>query len=67
MLLQSLNAILLLLENDLSEDREDIVESMLARLAEYYAESVFPIFPWPDPSSNPENRGGAWTPWLDEE
>ena len=56
-------------ENDLSEDREDIVESMLTRLAEIYGggEFVFPTFPWPDPSSNPGNRGGAWTPWLDEE
>ena len=54
-------------ENDLSAEREDIVESMLARLAEYYAEAADPTYPWPDPSSNPTNRGGAWTPWLDDE
>ena len=54
-----------ILENDLSAENEDIVEDMLLRLAEYQAASVFPRFPFPDPSSNPQNRGGAWTPWLD--
>ncbi len=46
---------------------EEQVLSMLERLAYWYAESEFPRFPFPDPSSNPQNRGGAWTPWRDDE
>ncbi len=54
-------------EHDLSEQRQDIVEIMLRRLGEIYnsAEFVPPRFPFPDPSSNPNRRGGAWTPWMD--
>ncbi|KAG7525353.1 arylsulfatase I-like [Solea senegalensis] len=49
---------------DLAEQRPDVVQRLLARLA-YYNQTAVPVyFPPDDPRANPSNHGGAWVPWV---
>ncbi|CAH1786463.1 unnamed protein product [Owenia fusiformis] len=49
--------------HDLSDDRPDIVDALLKRLAAYDASAVPCRYPKDDPKANPELHGGAWVPW----
>ncbi|XP_039999253.1 arylsulfatase I-like [Xiphias gladius] len=52
---------------DLADQRPDVVQRLLARLA-YYNQTAVPVyFPPDDPRANPSQHGGAWVPWVDEE
>ncbi|XP_030067851.1 arylsulfatase I [Microcaecilia unicolor] len=52
---------------DLSEQRPDVVRSLLKRLV-YYNRTAIPVrYPAEDPRGNPEFNGGAWGPWASEE
>uniref|UniRef100_A0A665XE97 Sulfatase N-terminal domain-containing protein n=1 Tax=Echeneis naucrates TaxID=173247 RepID=A0A665XE97_ECHNA len=52
---------------DLSDQRPDVVQRLLARLA-YYNQTAVPVyFPPDDPRANPGEHGGAWVPWVDED
>ncbi|KAM8728427.1 arylsulfatase I-like isoform 2-T2 [Acanthopagrus schlegelii] len=52
---------------DLSDQRPDVVQQLLARLA-YYNQTAVPVyFPPDDPRANPSQHDGAWVPWVDEE
>lgn len=52
---------------DLADQRPDVVQRLLARLA-YYNQTAVPVyFPPDDPRANPSEHGGAWVPWVDEE
>ncbi|KAM4605458.1 arylsulfatase I-like isoform 2-T3 [Polymixia lowei] len=52
---------------DLADQRPDVVQRLLARLA-YYNQSAVPVyFPPDDPLANPDRHGGAWVPWVGEE
>ncbi|XP_035525877.1 arylsulfatase I-like isoform X1 [Morone saxatilis] len=52
---------------DLTDQRPDVVQQLLARLA-YYNQTAVPVyFPPDDPRANPSQNGGAWVPWVDEE
>ncbi|KAM3603671.1 uncharacterized protein V6R79_000410 [Siganus canaliculatus] len=52
---------------DLSEQRPEVVQQLLARLAYYNQTAVQVYFPPDDPRANPIRHGGAWVPWVDEE
>lgn len=52
---------------DLADQRPDVVQQLLARLA-YYNQTAVPVyFPPDDPRAEPSRHGGAWVPWVDEE
>nr|XP_057925340.1 arylsulfatase I-like [Doryrhamphus excisus] len=52
---------------DLAEQRPDVVQQLLSRLA-YYNRTAVPVyFPPDDPSAHPGLHGGAWVPWVEEE
>lgn len=52
--------------HDLADQRPDVVQQLLARLA-YYNQTAVPVyFPPDDPRANPSRNGGAWVPWVDE-
>ncbi|XP_070701215.1 arylsulfatase I-like [Pempheris klunzingeri] len=52
---------------DLADQRPDVVQQLLARLA-YYNQTAVPVyFPPDDPRADPSGHGGAWVPWVDEE
>lgn len=52
---------------DLADQRPDVVQQLLARLA-YYNQTAVPVyFPPDDPRANPDQHGGAWMPWVDED
>ncbi|KAM6919192.1 arylsulfatase I-like [Xenentodon cancila] len=52
---------------DLADQRPDVVQQLLARLA-YYNQTAVPVyFPPDDPRANPERHGGAWIPWVAED
>lgn len=52
---------------DLADQRPDVVQQLLARLA-YYNQTAVPVyFPPDDPRADPSRRGGAWMPWVEEE
>lgn len=52
--------------HDLADQRPDVVQQLLARLA-YYNQTAVPVyFPPDDPRANPSHHGGAWVPWVDE-
>ncbi|XP_015239191.1 PREDICTED: arylsulfatase I-like isoform X1 [Cyprinodon variegatus] len=52
---------------DLADQRPDVVQQLLARLA-YYNQTAVPVyFPPDDPRANPSRHGEAWVPWADEE
>ncbi|XP_071348435.1 arylsulfatase I-like [Trachinotus anak] len=52
---------------DLSDQRPDVVQQLLARLV-YYNQTAVPVyFPPDDPRANPSEHGGAWVPWVDED
>ena len=50
---------------DLTDQRPDIVEFMLQRLAFYNSTAVDCIYPPEDPLSNPKLHGGFWGPWVE--
>ncbi|TMS09366.1 Arylsulfatase I [Larimichthys crocea] len=52
---------------DLSDQRPDVVQQLLARLVHYNQTAVQVYFPPDDPRANPDQHGGAWVPWVDEE
>ncbi|KAF7651656.1 hypothetical protein LDENG_00107590 [Lucifuga dentata] len=50
---------------DLADQRPDVVQRLLARLA-YYNQTAVPVyFPPDDPQADPNRHGGAWVPWVD--
>ncbi|KAK7474508.1 hypothetical protein BaRGS_00034262, partial [Batillaria attramentaria] len=49
--------------HDLSTSEPEVVKQLLQRLAYYNSTAVAPIFPKPDPKSNPKRHGGVWGPW----
>ncbi|XP_072220462.1 arylsulfatase I-like [Leuresthes tenuis] len=52
---------------DLAEQRPDVVQQLLARLA-YYNQTAVPVyFPPDDPRADPSRHGGAWVPWVGED
>ncbi|XP_021175602.2 arylsulfatase I isoform X1 [Fundulus heteroclitus] len=52
---------------DLADQRPDVVQQLLARLA-YYNQTAVPVyFPPDDPRANPSRHGEAWVPWADQE
>uniref|UniRef100_A0A3Q4BA01 Sulfatase N-terminal domain-containing protein n=1 Tax=Mola mola TaxID=94237 RepID=A0A3Q4BA01_MOLML len=52
---------------DLADQRADVVQQLLTRLA-YYNRTAVPVyFPPDDPRADPNQHGGAWVPWVDEE
>ncbi|XP_070774969.1 arylsulfatase I-like isoform X4 [Enoplosus armatus] len=52
---------------DLADQRPDVVQQLMARLA-YYNQTAVPVyFPPDDPRANPSRHSGAWVPWVDEE
>ncbi|XP_034468516.1 arylsulfatase I-like [Hippoglossus hippoglossus] len=52
---------------DVADQRPDVVQQLLARLA-YYNQTAVPVyFPPDDPRANPSQHGGAWVPWVDED
>ncbi|XP_056148998.1 arylsulfatase I-like [Lampris incognitus] len=52
---------------DLADQRPDVVQRLLARLA-YHNRTAVPVhFPPDDPRANPDRHGGAWVPWVGEE
>ncbi|XP_047225334.1 arylsulfatase I-like isoform X2 [Girardinichthys multiradiatus] len=52
---------------DLADQRLDVVQQLLARLA-YYNQTAVPVyFPPDDPRANPSRHGETWVPWADEE
>ncbi|XP_040911133.1 arylsulfatase I-like [Toxotes jaculatrix] len=53
--------------HDLADQRPDVVQQLLARLAYYNQTAVSVYFPPDDPRANPNKHGGAWVPWVDEE
>ncbi|XP_070829769.1 arylsulfatase I-like [Chaetodon trifascialis] len=52
---------------DLADQRPDVVQQLLARLAYYNQTAVQVYFPPDDPRANPSRHGGAWVPWVDED
>ncbi|XP_041804621.1 arylsulfatase I-like [Chelmon rostratus] len=52
---------------DLADRRPDVVQRLLARLADYNETAVQVYFPPDDPRANPSRHGGAWVPWVEEE
>eukprot|EP00058_Branchiostoma_floridae_P019574 XP_002605064.1 hypothetical protein BRAFLDRAFT_124136 [Branchiostoma floridae] len=48
--------------HNLADSMPDKLREMQAKLAEYRKSLVPAIFPAPDPKSNPDNWGGAWSP-----
>ncbi|CAN9502795.1 unnamed protein product [Ophioblennius macclurei] len=53
--------------HDLADQRPDVVQRLLARLA-YYNQTAVPVyFPPDDPRADPNRYEGAWVPWVDEE
>ncbi|XP_029970398.1 arylsulfatase I-like [Salarias fasciatus] len=53
--------------HDLADQRPDVVQQLLARLA-YYNQTAVPVyFPPDDPRADPSRHDGAWVPWADEE
>lgn len=53
--------------HDLAEQRPDVVQRLLARLAFYNQTAVPVYFPPDDPRADPSQHGGAWVPWVEEE
>ncbi|XP_028283037.1 arylsulfatase I-like [Parambassis ranga] len=52
---------------NLADQRPEVVQQLLARLA-YYNQTAVPVyFPPDDPQANPDRHEGAWVPWVDEE
>uniref|UniRef100_A0A3B3WUU8 Sulfatase N-terminal domain-containing protein n=1 Tax=Poecilia mexicana TaxID=48701 RepID=A0A3B3WUU8_9TELE len=52
---------------DLADQRPDVVQQLLERLAHYNRTAVPVYFPPDDPRANPSRHGGAWAPWADGE
>lgn len=52
---------------DLADQRPDVVQQLLARLAYYNQTAVQVYFPPDDPRANPSRHGGAWIPWVEDE
>lgn len=49
---------------DLADQRPDVVQQLLGRLA-YYNRTAVPVyFPPDDPRANPSQHGGVWVPWV---
>ncbi|CAG0883947.1 unnamed protein product [Cyprideis torosa] len=51
--------------HNLAEEKPEIVNELLARLAEYNATAVPPVNQPPDPAADPALWGGFWTNWGD--
>ncbi|XP_068590886.1 arylsulfatase I-like [Cebidichthys violaceus] len=52
---------------DLADQRPDVVQRLMARLA-YYNQTAVPVyFPPDDPLADPSLHRGAWVPWVEEE
>ncbi|XP_059201254.1 arylsulfatase I-like [Centropristis striata] len=52
---------------DLADQRPDVVQRLMARLAFYNQTAVPVYFPPDDPRANPSQHEGAWVPWVEEE
>ncbi|PIK58897.1 putative arylsulfatase B isoform X2 [Apostichopus japonicus] len=50
---------------DMSDERPDVVKSMIAKLKAYYNTSVPVRYPSPSLNSNPALHLGVWGPWED--
>ncbi|XP_042353486.1 arylsulfatase I-like [Plectropomus leopardus] len=51
---------------DLADQRPDVVQQLMARLA-YYNQTAVPVyFPPDDPRADPSQHSGAWVPWVDD-
>ena len=50
-----------------AKNQPDIVASMLGRLDDYRKTMVPPRNKPFDPRANPNNFGGVWSPWMDNE
>ncbi|TDH05449.1 hypothetical protein EPR50_G00122340 [Perca flavescens] len=49
---------------DLADQRPDVVQRLMARLAHYNQTAVPVYFPPDDPRADPSRHRGAWVPWV---
>ena len=54
-------------KNDVHDENPDVVARLRERIEAYNATHINQVPPGVDPSSNPKNFGGVWTPWVREE
>ncbi|NXN83165.1 ARSI Arylsulfatase, partial [Bombycilla garrulus] len=52
---------------DLSEQRPDVVRTLLMRLVHYNRTAIPVRYPAENPRAHPDFNGGAWGPWASEE
>ncbi|NXG18964.1 ARSI Arylsulfatase, partial [Grallaria varia] len=52
---------------DLSEQRPDVVRTLLTRLVHYNQTAIPVRYPAENPRAHPDFNGGAWGPWASEE
>ncbi|KAF2984678.1 hypothetical protein EK904_004317 [Melospiza melodia maxima] len=52
---------------DLSEQRPDVVRSLLLRLVHYNRTAIPVRYPAENPRAHPDFNGGAWGPWATED
>ncbi|KAM4892357.1 arylsulfatase I [Sylvia borin] len=52
---------------DLSEQRSDVVRTLLMRLVHYNRTAIPVRYPAENPRAHPDFNGGAWGPWASEE
>ncbi|XP_029309872.1 arylsulfatase I-like [Cottoperca gobio] len=52
---------------DLADQRPDVVQQLMVRLAFYNQTAVPVYFPPDDPRADPSRHSGAWVPWVEEE
>ncbi|CAN8189949.1 unnamed protein product [Coccothraustes coccothraustes] len=52
---------------DLSEQRPDVVRSLLMRLVHYNRTAIPVRYPAENPRAHPDFNGGAWGPWASED
>lgn len=53
--------------HDLADQRPEVVQRLLARLAHYNRTAVPVYFPPDDLRADPSQHGGAWVPWVNED
>ena len=51
--------------NNVADQHPDVVKQLKERIDYYNATHIEQLDPPYDPSSNPANFGGVWTPWMD--
>lgn len=52
---------------DLSEQRPDVVRTLLMRLVHYNRTAIPVRYPAENPRAHPDFNGGAWGPWASED